>query len=162
MGAFTDNELYKWMDENRVRYVLGMKDNHSLLSKRNSFEPKHRASSKEIRGAQISWQKRKKAKNKRLKEISSTYDKDKRQQVKTRIRTPAGAGVWRNQLRARSWDRERRVIARCDYTDSGLEVRYVVTNLQDIRQDRCMRTCMQAGQMRDVDQVNQRDTMRSA
>ncbi|MBK9277733.1 MAG: transposase [Candidatus Obscuribacter sp.] len=45
-GAFTDNELYKWMDENRVRYVLGMKDNHSLLSKRNSFEPKHRASSK--------------------------------------------------------------------------------------------------------------------
>ncbi|MBK9141573.1 MAG: transposase [Candidatus Melainabacteria bacterium] len=31
---------------------------------------------------------------------------------------------------ARSWDRERRVIARCDYTDEGLKVRYVVTNIR--------------------------------
>jgi len=36
------------------------------------------------------------------------------------------------RYKAGSWDRERRVIARCDYTDEGLEVRYIVTNIENV------------------------------
>ncbi|MBK9279821.1 MAG: transposase [Candidatus Obscuribacter sp.] len=100
------------------------------MSKRNSFEPKHRASSKgNTRSPDILAKSGKKAKNKRLKEISSTYDKDKRQQARQEFEHRRARVYGETSYAARSWDRERRVIARCDYTDSGLEVRYVVTNL---------------------------------
>ena len=129
-GAFTDNELYKWMDENRVRYVLGMKDNHSLFVKTKQFRAKAQSKFKrKYEEPRYLGKSGKKAKNKRLKEISSTYDKDKRQQARQEFEHRRARVYGETSYAARSWDRERRVIARCDYTDSGLEVRYVVTNL---------------------------------
>ena len=62
-------------------------------------------------------------------QIHSIAPNDKRHQANRhfqsrRIRTFADF-----KSKADSWDRERRVIARCDYSDDGLETRYLVTNI---------------------------------
>ena len=41
-GAFTDSAFYRWMDDNDVHYVLGMKHNNVLLTKTQSARTKAR------------------------------------------------------------------------------------------------------------------------
>lgn len=129
-GAFTDNELYKWMDDNRVQYVLGMKHNNSLLAKTKQFRIKAQGKfRRKYDEPRYLGKGGKSAKNQRLKEISSTCDKKKRQEDRREFERRRARVFGDIGYQAGSWDRERRVIARCDYTDSGLEVRYVVTNI---------------------------------
>lgn len=129
-GAFTDNDLYKWMDENRVQYVLGLKHNNALLAKTKQFRVKAQSKFKrKYEEPRYLGKSGKAARNKRLKEISSIFDKDERQEKRRDFEHRRARVYGDFNYAAGSWDRERRVIARCDYTDSGLEVRYVVTNI---------------------------------
>ncbi|MBK9280650.1 MAG: transposase [Candidatus Obscuribacter sp.] len=100
-GAFTDNELYKWMDENRVRYVLGMKDNHSLFVKTKQFRAKAQSKFKrKYEEPRYLGKSGKKGKEQKAERDIVNVRQGQAPAGKTRIRTPAGAGVWRNQLRS--------------------------------------------------------------
>ena len=130
-GAYTSNALYEWMDENEVKYVLGIKHNNALLAKtrklRRDTEKKFKRKLSEPQFVGKQWKKRKNAKNKKIRSIKDPKERVERLNAEQARRVRLyGEFLYA----ARSWDRERRVIARCDYTDEGLKVRYVVTNIR--------------------------------
>lgn len=132
-GAFTSNEFYKWMDENNVQYVLGIKENHALAIEtkylRRETEKKFKRKLDEPMFKGKAGDKRKNAAQKELRSIVNKEERG-RKLKESEARRVRSFGDFR--YGARSWDKERRVIARCDYTDKGLEMRYIVTNISHL------------------------------
>jgi hypothetical protein len=132
-GAFTSPKLYQWMDENRVKYALGLKHNNALLSK-----SKHSRSDARDKFVRKQGQPRylgkhgKKKKNAELKKIRGIPSREERLEENDQFNSRRVRTFGDFKYKADSWDRERRVIARCDYTDAGLEVRYIVTNITKV------------------------------
>ena len=132
-GAFTSNELYQWMDNNGVKYALGMKHNNVLLTKSRHCRADAAAKFKrKYDQAQFLGKDGDKKLNKRLKEIRAIPARAVRLQANAEFKSRRARCFGDLVYKAESWDRERRVIARCDYTDAGLEVRYIVTNIQNV------------------------------
>jgi hypothetical protein len=130
-GAFTDAAFYKWMDENNVKFVLGLKHNNALLTHskaaRQAAEKKFKRKFTAPRFMGKGGGKRKLA---AIKEVRSTHDKATRakgqeQLMSRRVRVFADFAYG-----ARTWDRKRRVVCRIDFDDEGANVRYIVTNIQ--------------------------------
>lgn len=130
-GAFTHKELYQWMDDNNVQYVLGIKHNNSLLSESKQFRRRAEQKFNKKFGEPLFTGR---GKNKRrlaqLKEIRSIKDSKERQQKHAEASERRVRVFGEFMYQAGSWDRERRVICRCDYADEGIEVRYIVTNIK--------------------------------
>jgi hypothetical protein len=132
-GAFTSNELYKWMDDNHVKYVLGIKHNNALLAKTRHCRADAAAKFKrKYDQPQFSGKRIKNEKMKRLKTIRAITGREERQAENHLLNARRARAFGDLRYKAGSWDRERRVIARCDYTDEGLEVRYIVTNIENV------------------------------
>ena len=130
-GAFTNNTLYKWMDENRVKYVLGIKHNNALLSKSKFCRKEaNRKFNRKYGQPQHEGRKGKKERAKKIKEIRAIADCKKRMAEHKEFTGRYARSYGDFKYQAKSWDRERRVIARCDRTDEGLDVRYIVTNIE--------------------------------
>jgi hypothetical protein len=131
-GAFTSNDFYKWMDENKVQYVLGLKENHALQIEtkylRRETEKKFRRKLSEPKYQGKTGDERKNAVQKELRSIADRKERSKKLKDAEARRVRSFGDF---EYAARSWNRERRVIARCDYTDKGLEMRYIVTNIQN-------------------------------
>jgi hypothetical protein len=130
-GAFTDPQLYKWLDDNDVSYVLGIKHNNSLLAKSKQYRQQaERKFKRKYEQPQFIGKGGKKRKLQRMKELRAIpdYRERKRRCAEERTRRVRVYGDFSYQ--AKTWDRERRVIARCDYTDEGISVRYLVTNFR--------------------------------
>jgi hypothetical protein len=131
-GAFTSNDFYKWMDENNVQYVLGMKENHALQIEtkflRRETEKKFKRKLDEPMFKGKAGDKRKNTAQKELRSIADRKERSKKLK-ESEARRVRSFGDF--TYAARSWNKERRVIARCDYTDKGLEMRYIVTNIQN-------------------------------
>jgi hypothetical protein len=129
-GAFTDARFYKWMDENKVKFVLGLKHNNALLTHtkeaRLAAEKKFKRKFEQPTFVGKNGQKRKLAKIKNIRSTSKRADRTaaQLQMVSRRVRTFADF-----TYAAGSWDRSRRVVARVDFDDEGLQVRYIVTNI---------------------------------
>jgi hypothetical protein len=131
-GAFTDADLYRWMDENKVFFVLGMKHNNVLLT--HSHRARQAALKKFKRKfgeLKFTGTDGKSDKFAELKDIRCTTDpverRTKHKQFVSRVVRTFGDFNYK----AGSWDRERRIICRCDCDDEGLNVRYVVTNIRN-------------------------------
>jgi hypothetical protein len=130
-GAFTHKDLYRWMDDNHVMYALGVKHNNTLLTKSKDYRRQAERRFKEKLGQPLfPGRKGKKQKLEKMKEVRSIPDADERR-AKYREGLMRRVRVYGEFMyQAGSWDRERRVICRCDYTDEGPQVRYVVTNIR--------------------------------
>lgn len=129
-GAFTDPALYKWLDDNDVAYVLGLKHNNVLLTRsrpyRKAAEKKFKRNFEKPRYTGKGGKQRK---LQAMHELHSEPDKNKRREKHYELnRMVRVFGDFPYQ--AGSWDRERRTICRCDYNDEGIDVRYVVTNIK--------------------------------
>lgn len=132
-GAFTNNELYKWMDNNAVKYALGIKHNNSLLSKTRFCRVDAIAKFKrKYDQPEFLGKPGKKKKIKRMKEIRAIPSRTDRLDAERQFNGRRARAFGDLRYKAGSWDRMRRVIARCDYTDSGMEVRYIVTNIENV------------------------------
>lgn len=129
-GAFTDPELYRWLDDNKVGYVLGLKNNNALKTHSKQFcKAAEKKFKRKFGEPKFVGKGGKKRKIEEMKDIRSTTDPDERvsKQRKSDNRKVRVFAEFR--YAAGSWDRQRTVIARCDYTDDGIDVRYVLTNL---------------------------------
>jgi hypothetical protein len=129
-GAFTDPAFYKWMDEHRVGFVLGLKHNNTLLTHskdaRATAEKKFKRRFESPQFTGKGGQKRKLA---AIKKVRSTPDKNDRSQSHEEL-TSRRVRVFADfRYAAKTWDRQRRVVARVDFDDEGLSVRYIVTNI---------------------------------
>jgi hypothetical protein len=129
-GAFTDPDLYKWLDDNGVDYVLGLKHNNALLT---HSKPYRKASEKKFKRNFGSPEYEGRGADKRrladLKKVRSEPDKAKRKEKHEQLnRLVRVFGEFHYQ--AGSWDKLRRVICRCDFSDEGINVRYIVTSIK--------------------------------
>jgi hypothetical protein len=131
-GAFTNAKLYKWLDENHVDYVLGLKHNNVLLTFSKTL--RQSARKKFIRKfgePAFTGKDGDKKKLLAMHEVHSQINHHERSkknaEVSKRVRL-----VDDFSYQAASWDRSRRVICRCDYSDEGIEVRYVVTSIKSM------------------------------
>jgi len=129
-GAFTDPSLYTWLDENRVAYVLGLKHNNVLLT--YSKDLRQKARKKFVRkfgDPAFMGKEGEKKKLDAMHEVHSQLKHEERATLNAEVRKRVRLfGEFSYQ--AGSWDRTRRVICRCDFTNEGLEVRYIVTNIK--------------------------------
>jgi len=131
-GAFTDAGFYKWMDDNNVRFVLGIKHNNTLLT--HSLQARRAALKKFKRkfgATKFTASDGRHDKFEELKDIRTTTDAEERRQKSKTFYSRVVRVFGDFQYKAKSWDRERRIICRCDCDDEGLNVRYVVTNIQN-------------------------------
>lgn len=129
-GAFTDSALYQWLDDNDVNYVLGVKHNNVLLTKTRVARAK--AKKKFIRkfGYPLFEGKRgQKLKLDTIKVIRSMPRAEERREAQRTMDSRVVRVCEDVSYQAGSWDRKRRVIARVDFSDEGLNVRYIVTNI---------------------------------
>lgn len=130
-GAFTNKDLYQWLDDNNVQYVLGIKHNNSLAAKVHQFKKEaEKKFKRKFEQPKFTGKKGKKEKLEHLKKIRSNPDFTERMEKNAEHvarRARVYGDIW---YAADSWDRERRVIVRCDFTDEGHELRYVVTNIR--------------------------------
>lgn len=132
-AAFTDPRIYSWLDDNRVFYAFGIKHNNALMT--HSFDARKSALKKfkrrfeALKFAGIDGKSDKLALLKKIRTITDFNErlKQHRELTSRRIRT-----FGESRYQARSWDRERRVICRCDCDDEGLNVRYIVTNIPSL------------------------------
>jgi hypothetical protein len=111
--------------------VMGIKHNNSLLSK--SRDERKKAKERFMRKfgeAQFKGRGGKKRKLDSMSAVRSIVEPKKRRQNFAAMQGRRVRVYGDFFYQAGSWDRERRVISRCDYTDEGHDVRYVVTNIR--------------------------------
>lgn len=128
-AGFASPWLYKWLEAMNVDYAIGIAGNHAIRILAYDYFCKARQNFKrkfgepEFTGAEG---KRKKQKiHARIRRMKKAQKKDAlRDWGQRRIRVYGEVSY-----RARTWPYDRRVICRVDYTDDGLDCRYVVTNI---------------------------------
>lgn len=129
-GAFTDAALYQWMDDNDVKYVLGMKHNNVLRTKTQSARTKAKRKFLRKFGCPLfegnSGAKLKLETIKFIRRMPNARDRVEAQRLMDSRVVRVCEDI---TYKADSWDRNRRVIARVDFSDEGLNVRHIVTNL---------------------------------
>lgn len=132
-GAFTDSAFYEWMDQNEVKYVLGMKHNNVLLTKSGRARAKARKKFLRKFGYPLFEGKQgERLKLETMKYIRTLPSAEDRREAH-RIMTSRVVRVCDDfQYNAGSWDRKRRVIVRIDFTDEGIDARYIVTNIENL------------------------------
>jgi hypothetical protein len=129
-GAFTNSELYRWMDRNSVKYALGLKHNNALLAKtRHCRADARQKFLRKFGQPHYSGKLGQKIKLREMKRIRAITTRDERLEAGRDFNARRARAFGDFKYKAESWDKARRVIARCDYTDEGLEVRYIVTNI---------------------------------
>jgi hypothetical protein len=128
-AGFNSPWLFKWLEYYNVDYAIGIAGNHAVTSL----------------AAQYFSQAQKKFQRKFGKAVFTGADgKRKRQKIHATIRRMKkdqrkdAIADWKHRrvriygeisYKAGTWKSDRRVICRCDYTDNGLDCRYVVTNI---------------------------------
>ena len=124
-AAFCNRDFYRLCEENNVFYYIGLKSNHALrcASKdlvehaNRQYEALH-GPANAPRGA--AWRRREERlrfSSKREGRMQERFEQERRVRLVEEI-----------SYQARSWEFERRVICRCDYTEEGPELRFIVTN----------------------------------
>jgi hypothetical protein len=97
-AGFDEPDIYEYCERSKIKYYIGLPSNQRLAAKTGHIAER--------------------AKQK----FRDTYSKE----------TPEGREMVRVvadvSYAAKSWHKYRRVVARCDYKESGIEFRYVVTN----------------------------------
>jgi hypothetical protein len=128
-AGFASPWLYKWLEAYNVDYAIGIAGNHAIASlavdffrqaqkkfKRNFGEPQFIGSEGKRKKQKIHAQ---------IRRMNKARKRDALEDWQRRRVRVFGEVSYR----ARTWGSDRRIICRCDYTDSGLECRYLVTNI---------------------------------
>jgi len=129
-AAFASPKLFKWLEASGIDYAIGIAGNFAIATGASEY---HREA------------KRRFIRKHGNPQFVGTNGRRKRQKIHAKIRRmkkeqrKAAIKDWKQRFvrvygeisyRARTWNIDRRVICRCDYTDNGLECRYVVTNIK--------------------------------
>ena len=128
-AGFNSPWLFKWLEALKVDYAIGIAGNHAVRSLAIDYFREACKKFKRKFGAPVFAGldgKRKKQK------IHAKIQRMKKQQRKDALQDWSSRRVrvyGEISYRSRTWNADRRVICRCDYTDDGLNCRYVVTNI---------------------------------
>jgi hypothetical protein len=126
-SAFLNFQTLDWCEQNNVIYYIGLAPNNVLTTKTRDLVQAAHEQFVRMYGRPAPLHGRTWRQNEERVRFSSKaegrtqelFERDRRVRVYGEFTYSAG-----------SWSRERRVIARIDYTDEGEDIRYVVTNRQ--------------------------------
>ncbi len=129
-AAFCNRDFYRLCEENNVTYYIGLKSNHALRCATKELVARAKQEYEAMYGPATAprgtaWRRR----EERLR-FSSKAEGRMQEHFEQERRVRIVAEI---NYQARSWDIERRVICRCDYTEEGAELRFVVTNSRSRR-----------------------------
>lgn len=132
-GAFTDSAFYEWMDKHNIQYTLGLKHNNVLLTKSRTAREKAKKKFYRKYGWPLFEGKQgQKLKLETIKWIRSLPSASERGKMHHSMTSRVVRVCDDFEYAAGSWSRKRRVIARIDFTDEGIDVRYIVTNIVNL------------------------------
>lgn len=128
-AAFASPKLFNWLEANGVDYAIGIAGNHAIATLAVDYHRQARQKFKRKHGApQFIGTEGKRKKHKIHAKIRRMKTKQ-RQDATTDWQHRRVRVYGEVSYRSRTWKFDRRVICRCDFTDGGLECRYVVTNI---------------------------------
>jgi len=124
-AAFCNRDFYALCEEYGVTYYIGLKSNHALRCKTKELVARCKREYEAIYGPAnqvrgTNWRRREERlrfSSKGEGRMQERFESEKLVRVVAEIK-----------YQARSWEAERRVICRSDYTDEGEELRFIVTN----------------------------------
>jgi hypothetical protein len=132
-GAFTDAEFYKWMDENNVKYTLGLKHNNVLLTySKSARQEAARKFNRKFGPPLFLGKQGEKLKLETIKFVRTLPDPKERTEAQHLMNSRRVRVFSQFNYGAKTWSRERRVISRVDFDDEGVNVRYIVTNVENL------------------------------
>jgi Transposase DDE domain group 1 len=129
-AAFASPKLFKWFEAKGVDYAIGIAGNFAIASIAVDYHRMARKKFKHKHGEPVFAGLHGKRKKQKIHATIKRMQKDRRKDAldawhRRRVRVYGEVSY-----RARTWHADRRIICRCDYTDNGLECRYVVTNIE--------------------------------
>lgn len=124
-AAFCNRGFYALCEDYGVIYYIGLKSNHALRCRTRELVARCKREYEAIYGPAnqvrgTNWRRREERLRFSSKSEGRMQERSEREKLIRRV-----AEI---KYQARSWDAERRVICRCDYTDEGEELRFIVTN----------------------------------
>jgi len=129
-SAFGSAQLYEWLRKNKIDYEIGLRPNKVLDSCAKAFmdeaEAQFRAKYGEPRFFGKNGNKKYQEEHARIRGLA----KEKRMAEEKELTHRRVRVVGDFCYKAESWEHGERVICRIDYTDTGLDVRYVVVSQQ--------------------------------
>lgn len=129
-AAFCNRDFYRLCEENHVTYYIGLKSNHALRCAAKELVERAKQEYEALYGPAnaprgSAWRRREEGLRFASKfegRMQERFEQDRRIRI-----------VGEARYQARGWDMERRVICRCDYTEEGSELRFIVTNSKSRR-----------------------------
>lgn len=130
-AAFGSPELYSWCRDEHIDYELGLRPNSALALLAKPFiekaEKQFRQEFGEPQCIGKDGDKKAYEEHRRIRKLSDKHDRMAQEKARNHRRTRV---VGEFKYKAESWDKPERVIVRADYTDTGLDIRYVVVSKQ--------------------------------
>ena len=128
-AAFASPKLYRWLEANSIDYAIGIAGNFAIATAALDYHRQARKKFKRKHGEPQFVGANGKRKKQNIHAQIKRMKKAQRKEAladwhKRRVRVYGEVSY-----RARTWQVDRRIICRCDYTDDGLDSRYVVTNI---------------------------------
>ena len=128
-AAFASPKLFAWLEAKGVDYAIGIAGNFAIASDAQDYHREARKRFKRKFGEPDFVGTNGKRKKHKIHAKISRMKKPQRKEAllawtQRRVRVYGEISY-----KARTWKHDRRIICRCDYTDDGLQCRYVVTNI---------------------------------
>jgi len=131
-SAFGSAELYQWLRKNKIDYEIGLRPNKVLDFNAQAFmdeaEAQFRAQYGEPRFIGKNGNKKYQEEHAWIRGLPNNKERIKMEKELTHRRVRVVGDFC---YKAESWEHGERVICRIDYTDKGLDVRYVVVSQQN-------------------------------
>jgi len=130
-AAFGSPELYKWCRKNHVDYAVGLRETSVLkLYAKAYMKAAEQQFLKEHGEPRFLGEEGKKKAYEEHARIRQIADKEKRMEEEKEWRQRRTRVVGEFSYKSESWDNWEHIIVRVDYTDRGLDVRYVMVSQQ--------------------------------
>lgn len=128
-AGFNSPWLFKWLEHYEVDYAIGIPGNFAISVLAVDYHRKARKNFLRKHGKPVFMGSCGKRKKHNIHAQIQRMKKDRRKDALADWQTRRVRVYGEISYRSRTWKSDRRVIVRCDYTDSGIDCRYVVTNI---------------------------------
>jgi hypothetical protein len=128
-AGFNSPWLFKWLEHYNVDYAIGIAGNHAVTSLAAEYFSHAQKKFERKFGKAVFTGPDANRKRQRTHAAIRRMKKDRKKDAIADWKQRRVRIYGEISYKARTWKFDRRVICRCDYTDNGLDCRYVVTNI---------------------------------
>jgi hypothetical protein len=128
-AGFPCPELFDWCEENGIDYVVGIAGNSAIATKAADYLREAKRKFVHKHGEPLFVGRKGKTKKQRIHAKIRRMSKDQRMDAEADWKRRRVRIYGEVLYQSRTWKEERRIICRIDYTDDGLQSRYLVTNI---------------------------------